>query len=192
MLADILQGTRDFGGKTQVYTAVIGQHDIVDAQYHTEDIPLTNRNTNILGPGVHPGFEALSENAGKDMMVAVVGNLMKDIYGNQVSSNPAVKGVFGGAAADVQNLRSYEATQNAATKSKEERDAAHEQHATEYDPDEDKLPYGAEKLGQASNILDVDTRFGRINMTPALQLWSRGTDPSGVVSGLMGENSRDR
>ena len=91
LLSELLQGTGDHAGKTQIYTAIIDNQAIVDAQYHVEEIPLSYENTNILGPGKGAGFAALGNQAGEEVEV-VLGNLMKETLGYMASVQGAQKG----------------------------------------------------------------------------------------------------
>ena len=78
LLANLMNGTKDHLGRTQVYTAVIEHDDLSDAQWHTEDIPLTSLNTNIIGPGKGKGFDKFGNNAGAATTGEVLANLYKD------------------------------------------------------------------------------------------------------------------
>ena len=110
LLSDLLQGAGDFNNKTQVFTALLTPQDLVDAQYHTEDIPLTFSNTNVIGPGPIDGLQALAGEATQ----AALSDIFKDTYNYIVARGAKLEGDL---------LSAQVATKDASSLSKEERDA---------------------------------------------------------------------
>jgi len=110
LLSDLLQGAGDFNNKTQVFTALLTPQDLTDAQYHTEDIPLTFSNTNVIGKGPIDGLQALSGEATE----AALSDIFKDTYGYIIARSASLDGEL---------LSSNVATKDATSLTKEERDA---------------------------------------------------------------------